>query len=578
MNILFFFFFLLLSEIGFIHRLRIYHRLISVLFKLPSPKYRYRVHMNVVIEAKDGTKLVADHYEPVTQTKLPTILMRTPYDRRALFSPQLARFFAQVGYHVFVQDTRGRGESEGRFYPFIHEQTDGEDTQNWLTKQPWFNGQLIAWGQSYWGYTGWAIAGDNSFLKAIIPIMTSADLRSLIFMDGAVRLNDMLTWVYGVENNISLLGWVLKGSSFRKYIYRLCAELPLREIMIGQNNQPDYFSDWFKNISNETYWSSFNHRTTMHLTSARPLLIAGWYDVFLREQLEDYKILRSEGLDPFLTITPFTHTLLFSNASFVKDKDPLCLIRESVDWMDTCLKGKASFRDRPVRYYELISDRWVETESWPPPYVDREIYLHSDRILDSASPLADEKADTFVYDPGCPTPSLGGAVGNIKGGPTDNRPLMRRKDVLNYLTAPLKENIRIAGPVRLRLYVSSSLEYTDFYGRLCVVYPNGLSINLCDGLFRMTPDNVQKQPDDIRKIEIDMWSTAARFEKGQRIQILLASGAFPRWSRNLGYGASLGTDDKMQIAKQTIYHDYHHPSCLILPTLVSERVKGNDFT
>jgi putative CocE/NonD family hydrolase len=395
--------------------------------------------------------------------------------------------------------------------------------------------------------------------------MTSSNLQSLVFIDDAVRLHDLLTWIYGVEKNLSLFDWMLKGKNYRKQITKLCEQLPLRAIDIECNNDLRYFHDWFEDAQTDSYWSRVNHRPSLRAVTARPLLIAGWYDLFLRDQLKDYEILRAEGLDPYLTITPFTHTLLFSMPSFIKDKDPLVLIRESIAWLDTHLKGKNCFREKPIRYYELISNQWIETESWPPLHSQELFYLYPHGILGRNLPPTDATPDFYVYNPARPTPALGGAIGDVEGGPIDNSLLIQRNDVLTYTTAPLEEDLAIAGPVRLRLYISSSLENTDFYGRLCVVYPNGLSVNLCDGLYRLNPGKGERQADDTLKIEIDMWSTAARFEAGLRIQLLVASGAFPRWSRNLGYGDTLGAGKRIQIAEQTVYHDRDHPSALILP-------------
>ncbi|MFC1976468.1 CocE/NonD family hydrolase, partial [Chloroflexota bacterium] len=117
---------------------------------------------------------------------------------------------------------------------------------------------------------------------------------------------------------------------------------------------------------------------------------------------------------------------------------------------------------------------------------------------------------------------------------------------------------------RLELYVRSSLAHTDFFGRLCDVYPHGRSINICDGLFRVAPGKGEPQPDGSLRIEIDLWSTAYRFRRGHRLRLQVSSGAHPRWNRNLGTGEPPGTGTKLAIAEQIIYHDRRHPSALVL--------------
>jgi len=139
----------------------------------------------------------------------------------------------------------------------------------------------------------------------------------------------------------------------------------------------------------------------------------------------------------------------------------------------------------------------------------------------------------------------------------------------------LAGDVDAIGPVRLELYVRSSLAHTDFFGRLCDVHPDGRSINICDGLFRIEPEagNLAKVPrfapsqrlDGVLRIEIDMWATAHRFRRGHRLRLQVSSGAHPRWSRNLGTGEPIATGTKMLVADQTVYHDADHPSALILP-------------
>ena len=53
----------------------------------------------------------------------PTLLMRQPYGRDIASTVVYAHpvWFARHGYHVAIQDVRGRGGSEGEFYPFRNE-------------------------------------------------------------------------------------------------------------------------------------------------------------------------------------------------------------------------------------------------------------------------------------------------------------------------------------------------------------------------------------------------------------------------------------------------------------------------
>ena len=123
------------------------------------------------------------------------------------------------------------------------------------------------------------------------------------------------------------------------------------------------------------------------------------------------------------------------------------------------------------------------------------------------------------------------------------------------------------GVIASDLYVRSSLQHIDFFARLCVVEPSGKSINLCDGIMRLTPDNITPQPDDSLHIQIDIWPTAYHFRPGQRIRLQVSSGAHPVFVRNPGTGEPLATATKLQIAEQTVYHDPEYPSAIVLPVI-----------
>ena len=91
---------------------------------------------------RDGVKLAADMWMPAAQGKHPTLIIRTPYMKTMamLDFPELGRHFASKGYILFVQDVRGRGDSEGSFNFFFQEGPDGYDTIEWIATQPWSNG------------------------------------------------------------------------------------------------------------------------------------------------------------------------------------------------------------------------------------------------------------------------------------------------------------------------------------------------------------------------------------------------------------------------------------------------------
>jgi putative CocE/NonD family hydrolase len=115
---------------------------------------RLFVEKNVSIPMRDGTLLKADICRPDTDDPVPAILARTPYSKDMNVGNTAWFNFvnpAANGYAVVFQDTRGRFESEGDFYPHFSEGKDGYDTVEWLAVQPWCSGQVGMTGVSYLG-------------------------------------------------------------------------------------------------------------------------------------------------------------------------------------------------------------------------------------------------------------------------------------------------------------------------------------------------------------------------------------------------------------------------------------------
>src|ERR671921_554243 len=103
-----------LTTLGVYHYRR---RLVSRLLGLPPALHEVAVERGLRTPMSDGVELVADRYRPRQPGRFPTILVRTPYGRKA------SGFFvshrmAERGYNVLVQDVRGRFDSEGDFAVF----------------------------------------------------------------------------------------------------------------------------------------------------------------------------------------------------------------------------------------------------------------------------------------------------------------------------------------------------------------------------------------------------------------------------------------------------------------------------
>ncbi|PJF29323.1 MAG: X-Pro dipeptidyl-peptidase [Phototrophicales bacterium] len=539
--------------------------------RLSKMRYRVIITRNIAIPTPDGVSLMADHYAPRADGDFPTVFIRTPYGRNHLNSnfgwylEFIGKRFAERGYHVLIQDVRGRFESGGEFSPYFSERADAAATITWLESQSWFNGVIGMWSGSYLGIVQWAIAPHHPAIRAIVPAITSSDLYPILYPDGAFDLGLAMRWMAVFHQLDKLRGKpLIYSATFWQEVERKTQKafdhLPIRDDDIAIFDKPvDYYRLWLDNADPTTpTWDEMRQMNNLSALDTPVHLIGGWYDFFLRGTLADYHRLREAGKNPYLTIGGGHH---FSTiASMIE-------LTEGLRWFDAHLKGdKSAIRQKPVRLYVMGIRQWRDYDQFPPANTrPTPFYLHQGGELSADAPRH-ETPDNYMYDPQHPTPYIGGTQFHLwNAGKRDNRRIEQRDDVLVYTTAPLSAPLEVIGYVRLQLYVYTDVPCADFYGRLCDVHPDGRSYNICDGLMRLSKKAVAPQPDGTYCIEVDMWATAHHFKAGHRLRLQIASAAHPRWSRNLCVDAPFLTCTEHQPAHQQIFHDADHPSALILP-------------
>lgn len=540
-------------------------RLITWLMKLPpATTHGYTINRDVAITMPDGATLLADHYIPNADQRRPTILVRSPYGRRG-FAQVFAIPYVERGYQVFMQSCRGTAGSGGDFIYARNERADGLATIAWIKRQPWYSGALAMLGPSYLGFVQWAVAADaGDDLTALIPSITNSDFNHFRWQDGVMTLETSLGWsTMMTETAATGPRWrdIPRDSQRGGKLERAYNHLPLIAADRLVTHQPSQsFQSMLAHGSDDAYWQPVDMSDRVSSVTAPVALQAGWFDLFLDWQLKDYQRLRAAGRQPTLLIGPWFHGQLASLPHMTRD---------ALSFLDARMNGAtASERAQPVRLYVMGANVWREFADWPPASQPQRWLLqpHGGLALD---PPGDSDPDRYRYDPADPTPAVGGNVlgARPRMGQQDNRALEARPDVLVYTSAPLDHDLEVIGPVSADLYVSSTLDHTDFFARLCAVEPSGKSLNLCDGIVRLTPDNSAADPAGVRHIQVALWPTAYRFRRGQRIRVQVSSGAHPRFARNTGTGEPDATATKLLTADQAVYHNTAYPSAMILPAM-----------
>lgn len=561
--------------------------LVNGVYGIKPLEYRVSVERDVMVFMRDGVLLATDVYHPVGLDKSPVILVRTPYGKHVegmggLLNDTIVKIFAGHGYTVVVQDCRGRYHSEGEFYPFINESADGHDAAAWAAAQPWSSGRLGSWGGSYFGYTQWTMADNDSALAAMIPVVTSAEITCTMYEGGCLNLANILSWS-------TLNAGDGRGEVTEDEIRRGFSHLPLLtadDEVVGSN--VNFYDDVVTYQSPEVM-APVSYRDRYQNVSAPVYSIAGWYDLFQKYQIEDFKSLREQGMEPArsmsrIVIGPWGHGVFsrppvkFPGGGIIK----LGQVDRIMDFFGEMLRGENNgVEDWPVySVYVMGKNEWTGFDEWPPPGVRPvEYYLHSggrantrtgDGKLDTTLP-GQESADDFVYDPADPAPTTGGPLLGADLGPKDQKEVEGRDDVLVYTSEPLTSPLLLLGPVSMTLFASSNAPDTDFTAKLCDVFPNGLSVNITDGVIRARFRNGDYhhpeliEPGRTYEYVIDLWHTAYQFQPGHRIRVQVSSSNFPRFDRNLNTGADIAAGLDMRSAAQAVYHEGETASRLTLP-------------
>ena len=547
----------------------------------------------------DGAELVSDHYYPPEKGPHPTLLMRQPYGRAIASTVVYAHpiWFARNGYNVVIQDVRGRGDSEGEFYPFRHEARDGAETIAWLRTRLESNGRVGMYGFSYQGVTQLLAAAEQpAGLRCIAPGMAAHDLyHGWFYHNGALRLASTLGW------GLQLLKADTRRLKLREASDRLeqawanltaqASFLPFRaHPALHGEGVPGYVLDWFDHDKPGDYWASLDVSRSFGRISVPALHISGWYDMFLRGSIEGFLALRAGAATPlarehqYLIAGPWIH-IPWGDRVGSSDLGPEALLDTDsilLRWFNHWLKDSNEFATEPrVRHFVLGENRWHSAEDWPAKS-QRLLYLHSggransrkgDGRLSLALPSCEEPPDVFVYDPEVPVLAPGGP--SAAAGPYDQAALELGNNLLVYTSEALDVSVTVLGSPYVRLHCSTSSADADFTAKLVRVRPDGVAEFLCVGVARSSA-LFTRQP--YAADEVHFWSfalepTSCRFETGDRIRLEIASSAFPLFDRNPASGvpSSLATSWDWRQSTQFVHHSEEQASVLELPVIETAR-------
>src|SRR5262249_42230529 len=145
---------------------------------LSKPTMKLKPTEKLSVPSFDGTPLYVEVTRPEAEGKYPVVIWSSPYEEpsHAAGEPSAWAYFvhdwAMRGYAIVRADWRGYGDSGGCVEVWgPNEQKDQAFLVDWAAKQPWSDGNVGFYGQSYVATTPVEAAVQApAALKAIIAV------------------------------------------------------------------------------------------------------------------------------------------------------------------------------------------------------------------------------------------------------------------------------------------------------------------------------------------------------------------------------------------------------------------------
>jgi len=589
-------------------------------------KYEYRIPM------RDGVRLFTRVYTPKEASQSwPILLTRTPYALKPYGTDNYSdpagsfRTLAKDKFILVTQDVRGRYGSEGTFMhvrPFnpnkgpgdTDESSDAWDSIDWLIKNVRNNnGKAGMFGISYPGfYTAMGMIDSHPALKAASPQAPIADwfMGDDLHHNGAFFLSQNFDFFYKfAQRPEDPLREELKSFNFPTsdgYDFFLKMG-PLAhsssKLLLGRVPEWDEF---LQHPAYDAFWQARNIRPHLRNVHCAVMSVGGWYDA--EDLFGPLEIHRATGrLNPeatnLLVMGPWAHgdwgrkegdrlgdiDFHARTAAYYREEIELPFFRHF-------LKDDPDYHLSKAHVFETGTNQWRKFDAWPPKAaVPRTLYFQEKGQLGFQAPFAPDSAasfDEYVSDPAKPVPfTMELNTAYPKAYPLqDQRFAATRPDVLVYVTAPLEEDLTMAGPINVGLHVSTSGTDSDWVVKLVDVYSGDYPENksstppskmagyqqlvrgdVMRGKFRRSMEKPEPfEPGRITEVNFGMQDVFHTFRRGHSIMVQVQSSWFPLVDRNPQTFVNIPTarESDFQKAVQRVYRTQQAASSisvLVLP-------------
>jgi uncharacterized protein len=480
----------------------------------------------VQIPMPDGVHLTANLFFPEgarPEDRFPVLLEYLPYrkdDWSAERDFQLHSYFVRRGYISARVDIRGTGSSEGRQPDREYsdqEQEDGMAVIDWLSRQPWSNGNVGMMGISWGGFNSIQMAMRHPpALKAILAVDASDDLfhDDIHYIDGMMHADEF-------ELSMDLTNALSPAPDF-----------PIDEATLAARfDAPPWFLLYLQHQHDGPFWRRASLRPDYSRITIPTFLIGGFLDGY-RDSIP--RMMAGLRAPVKAIVGPWNHT-------FPHDADPGPEIEwreKAVRWWDHWLKGRDTgilaeprldvflrHAYMPGLTLSEIPGEWRSESGWPPAgQHDSTFYFTPSHSLAAAPPPKGAHALRSI-------PSTGIEAGFWWGDLTaDQRPSDAQSFV--YDSEPLSAELPILGLPQAFLSATSTSSLANWFVRLEDVAPDGaVTLITGGGLAGAQRDSSYDpkalEPAHLYQFHVPLHFTSWLFPKGHRIRVAVSNALWP---------------------------------------------------
>lgn len=546
---------------------------------------------------RDGINLSASTWLPEkSHLPVPGILMLTPYI--ADESHVYGKYFASNGYAFVCADCRGRGNSEGEFYPLEQDGPDGAELVEWISEKDWCDGRVGMMGGSYRGMVQWqTLMHKPKSLKTIVPTASVGPgidypQPKNIFYSFAAR---WLAYVGGRTGNAE----IFTDDAFwqEKFLQLQRERMPMTDLAELCGITPNILNRWLSHPVFDDYWRAMMPSTEDYESFDIPTFtITGHFDDDQPGAMTYYKQHMKYGSESgrskhYLMIGPWDHPgtrnpqKKLSNMTF-DDVSLIDMKKLHLDWFNHVFRGEEMpgiLKDR-VSLYVMGDEKWVWAEN-----LDRisndtlRLYINSEfgranDVFQSGKLLPEieggESSDSFMYNPG-EIISSEKYASDKPVYPVDQNAHFSN-GVLIYHSQIFDWELIISGYLKFIIYLEMNAPDADFYVNVYEIRNNGETYFLGGDILRAKyRDSLVKEeyvnPGDINKYEFDNFFLFSRkIFQGSRLRLIFGCLNHPEYEKNYCTGTVSHIEDgnELKEVRVKVYHGEKYPSCLELPVLV----------